>query len=598
MKKRLVLVFGSVDFPLEANDILVYNQKGGLPQDITSVCINDARLNRQEWAQRYDDFLASNLIEGAEDYNAVITGCNKNLSRSHHYIFNWIITLDNLMKEHEVTTVLITDLVNSFGFAPYYEAEGEVNKEFFYKRYDFIPALIKRYLETRAGVEVKVLRHHSKVRQWFRRLLRRYFLLFAKCFFYLRALGSLKKKTATYPELEEGDILVLNTRTPAHHKVFDLIERKYSNTIFFCAELTSSLGTNYQYAIEKGSRAVSFGAYISHFDLIRIMFKCLRFVWLSNVKYPYFEYLGVKVAYYDSYKEMVIAFFEAWVYQISLERFISELEQKYSRRVRLGTGEMFTPQAYITALVGKKYNCSTYQIQTTAISPLKEPNFVHCDFFLFHGLMLANRYQLDNPENKTRGRFIGNIQYSSQNASSEGVADEHNDVKKVVYFSQPVIDEDIEFEIIETLIGARGKFGYELLVKMHPRDSMNKFSRYSEALTMIDNNVPMDEYLKGVSLAVLKNSSIATDILIMGVPIIYCLFSEYMRNIRLDFLDPEYMGTLEQPDLLIPTLSAFKELKADFELYKQRYLVNNYDSKGVEEFLDNLIKLEPSKAHD
>ncbi|KYG76249.1 hypothetical protein EV198_3240 [Roseivirga ehrenbergii] len=598
MKRRLVLVFGSVDFPLEANDILVYNQKGGLPQDITSVCINDARLNRQEWAQRYDEFLASNLIEGADDYNAVIAGCNKNLSRSHHYIFNWIITLENLMEEHEVTTVLITDLVNSFGFAPYYEAEGEVNKEFFYKRYDFIPALIKRYLETRAGIEVKVLRHHSKVWQWFRRLLRRYFLLFAKCFFYLRALGSLKKKTATYAELEEGDILVLNTRTPAHHKAFDLIERKYSNTIFFCAELTSSLGTNYQYAIEKGSRAVSFGTYISHFDLIRIMFKCLRFIWLSNVKHPYFEYLGVKVAYYDSYKEMVIAFFEVWVYQTSLDRFMNELNQKYPGRLKLSTGEMFTPQAYVTNLVGKKYESDTYQIQTTAMTPLKEPNFVHCDYFLFLGRILADQYQMNNPEKESIGRFIGNIQYSSEDALAEIEVSKHDSVKKIIYFSQPVIDEDIEMEIVETLVGAKENLGYRLFVKMHPRDNINKFLKFSEELEFIDNSMSMSEYLNDASVAVLKNSSIATDILIKGVPIIYCLFSEYMRNTRLDFLDPEYIGTLEKIGELVPTLEDFQALKADFELYKQRYLANNYDSKGVEDFLKNLLSTEPLNGHD
>ena len=96
----------------------------------------------------------------------------------------------------------------------------------------------------------------------------------------------------------------------------------------------------------------------------------------------------------------------------------------------------------------------------------------------------------------------------------------------------------------------------------------------------------------------MKNSSIATDILIKGVPIIYCLFSEYMRNTRLDFLDPEYIGTLGEIGELIPTLEDFQALKADFELYKQRYLANNYNSQGVEEFLENLLLTEPLIGHD
>jgi hypothetical protein len=280
-------------------------------------------------------------------------------------------------------------------------------------------------------------------------------------------------------------------------------------------------------------------------------------------------------------KEMLIAYFDVIVYQKALENFVSRELPKTTSQSSIFTGEMYTPFAYVAMQVAKQNNLIGAQVQTTNMFIIEEPNYIFGDYFFFSSRSLAEGYRSKQLTNADKARFIGNVLNKKPSAFIP-----KKEYKNVVYFTQPITDEDIEQDIIGKLIDCSTQYGFKVYVKLHPRDKRDKLETFKDSIEIIDGSVSTEEYYKLMDIAVLKTSSIAAQIVLSGIPIIYCLFSDWARNGKLDYLDFNYSGTLQE-------LSAFdklfekglENLESDFVQYRNRYIQENSLDQGVDEFV-------------
>ena len=132
---------------------------------------------------------------------------------------------------------------------------------------------------------------------------------------------------------------------------------------------------------------------------------------------------------------------------------------------------------------------------------------------------MAENYEDIYPERKSYVKYLGN--FSEIEPARSKV---NRNIKNIMYFTQPKTDEDLEQDIIRELIRIKKNHGFNLYIKLHPRDSSEKLKDFSKDIYVIDRNQDFEFYEKYVDIAVLKTSSIATKLVFQNIPVIYCLF--------------------------------------------------------------------------
>jgi hypothetical protein len=295
----------------------------------------------------------------------------------------------------------------------------------------------------------------------------------------------------------------------------------------------------------------------------------------------YSHHKGIKTCVSDSLVEIVISHFEVDVYEKALDNFLKiELGECLSESSFLFTAEMYTPYAFSAAKVARKYSLQSFQLQTTNMFVTIEPDYIYCDYFFYNSKMLADEF--NKVSDKENAKYLGN--FTSEKPPK--VLLNTFSLQKVMYFTQPLTDEDIEKEIIQFLLGLKSEYGFELYIKLHPRDKIDKLTRFKTELDgIVHNESDFEDYMEDIDLAVLKTSSIASKIVLCGVPIIYCLFSEWARNGNLDYLDKSYLGSATNFKELKRGIENYEELVKDFKLYRDNYIKINDLENDVHKFI-------------
>ncbi len=578
---KLILAFSELSFELNSQDVVVYGHKIPLEkEDCSFIDVNECALNEKKLSEYFDDFLLRASVSFDSELTGILAGCNNNLYTNHLSVFKWVAAIDSVFMNNSVDEVVVTDLVDDSGYAPYYEAEGEAHSRFFYKPYDFIPKVLERYIKNKYNVNEHVLRRRFRIGLLYRKIMRRYFLLLFKFVFYFAKSRSYKylfqnKSNGRSVPIENFIV----SRSIAHFDSVSLLHKGLDNSLLFCGESGFTFGDNYRFSSKNTSDVVGFSSYLTSMDLVRSFVFVVKQL-LLKPKGIAVEYEGVEYSYSDAVTEMIVSSFEVDLLERAIINFIEG--EGISNNCILYTCEMYTPFTRSIANLGGVYGVKTVQLQTTSMFVGYEPNFVHCDYFVFNSKVLANSYASKYPSRRGAGIYLGNF---CTKRPDRAISLSSSGVRNVMYFTQPLTDEDIEQEIICELVRLGDLLGFKLKIKLHPRDSVKKIESFLNEVSVVDSCAEFDEYIVDVDLVVLKTSTIAAKAVISGVPVLYCLFSEWARNGKLDYIDHTYFGSIRRLNDIEDRLRSFVLLFDDFIRYRDSYLLDNDLYSGVEDFL-------------
>ena len=514
----------------------------------------------------------SKIIKGA--IYSSINNFNRNLILP---LFKWIDTIEYALAKYNFTEIVIVGFTKSIGYLPYYEAEGEIGSQLLYKDYDFIPALVENYFRNKE-VEVKIEQRKPVLNLRIRIFIRRYILLVYKVFAFL--LKKFKtRKLKTNPIDFKTIKFLFSTRSISHSEYMYNFLKAYNKEIIVHVNDGIHAGNKNLNFIKKQQyeNVATLYKTVSIAKVFTIFFSILKALFQVK-KNATFNVKGIKMNMSSSIREMLISYFDALIYKASI------LEIVKDNKVIIVTGEMYTPYAYTVSEIGKETGSLTVQLQTTAMSIRREPNFVYCDTFLMNSKANAEAFKNIHPLKSNSIDYYGSLLYNEISViETETVCK----LKKVVYFTQPLIEEEIEYKIIDTLLALESTYNYITYIKLHPRERPNKLERYNNSLNVIDNNLIFKEYIGEFDLAVIRNTSLGSSIILEGIPIITCLLSKAAKNSKMDYINHDYYGTIFSIDELQDKIDNFKHLNKEFIDYRENYIEVNELTKGISNFYNS-----------
>lgn len=585
---RLVLAFDE-EFDFKSDDIVIQGHKLNLPSNLEVIDVNSAVVQEEAISSTYEAYVESIKPELNPHQYSVLFGSNNNLYTNHLSLHKWIATIETVLKSKNIEEIVITDLVKGNNYAPYYEAEGEAHTRLLYKPYDFIPGVIFDYLSQKPDISNILTVHgiRSKTLRLARIFIRRDVLLLVKALFFLLQLLKYRFKGTKVLKYQGTASELFFTRSIAHFDGVANLHKFLKGSAVFCGEGGFTFGKNVGYTQQNTARLDYFLNYLTVLDIFKAIFKIYILRMSSNLR-RVIRVGGVKYSYSSAASEMFIAYFEVELFKISCVRFCDSIVKSGGNPI-LYCCEMYTPYALAVAEVGQEFNLTTVQVQTTNMFVIYEPNYVFCDYFVFTSKTLRDSYIEKYPDAEDKVLFLGNFyEPISQETIDLSNLSQPN---KVVYFTQPLTDEDIEQDIIESLCRLAEKVGYKLMIKLHPRDPVEKVTNFKGRCEIVGPTQEFEQYMKGVDLAVLKTSSIAAKIVLSGTPIIYCLYSEWARNGFLDYIDMSYAGTTTQIDQIETCISDFDATVKSFNEYRNKYITDNGLDLGIEYFIEQSQKL-------
>ncbi|WP_452598277.1 hypothetical protein [Pontimicrobium sp. MEBiC01747] len=574
---RLIIAFDT-NFKFNTTDTVIAKEKPSSIEDSQFIKVD--ALKEVDYVDDLEQ-LKDSLIKNYKSKNirgSIYSSIN-NFNRNWILpLFKWVDTIDSALLKQTFTEIIIIGYTKNIGYIPYYEAEGEIGSKLLYSDYDAIPCLIEEYLKSK-NINVLLKQKKSVFKLRIRVFIRRYILLIYKVIAFIKN----KYKTRHYKNqsIDFNKIKFLfSTRSIAHSEyMFNFLKTYNEETIIHVSDGLHAGNKNLNFIEnQKFKNVVVLYKTVSILKTISIFFNTVKA--LCKVKRnTFFEIKGIKINMSSVIKEMLISYFDALLYQASILSTIKD------NKIKLITGEMYTPYAYTVSEIGKDKANTTIQLQTTAMMVRKEPNFVYCDKFLMNSKENAEALKNIYPKKANQIEYYGSLLYNEKATTQ---LDNKRELKKIVYFTQPLIEEDIEYLIIDKLIELERIYNYKTYIKLHPRERASKLERYNNKLNIIDNNLIFKEYISEFDLAVIRNTSLGSSIILEGIPIITCLLSETARNSKMDYIDHNYHGTIFSINELKNKISHFETLKTEFKSYRENYIQMNELTKGVHHFYNSL----------
>lgn len=577
---RLVIAFDH-DFEFLDSDIII--------SDLKPVCVKDSLFakvevnpridyvkNIEDFVNGYFKILKSSLIKDV--IKCSINNFNRNWLL---HSLAWIHTLNNVIDKFSIDKIIIVGYTKPINYIPYYEAEGEIGSKILYKTKDVLPYMICKVLKDK-NLSYEILNKQSALSLKFKVLLRRYGLLVYKLFFF--SFKVIKRKKDKTLDTRKYRYVVLS-RAISHTEFVEKFVKTFKvDVLLHVSNSISSKDTNTKYvksnnfdnAIYNLNSVRLFHVIISFFEVSTAIIKVL----FSKNVYLYLE--GQKFNFSSALIEMLISYFDALVYKRSIETL------DFNPNSVLIISEMYTPQAYVVAKVARQKNLLSAQLQSFAMLLRKEPSFFYSDYFFTNNEQNAKVLRSIYPEHKDKINFIGNLSVVEQDNKA---TKEIKQLKKIVYFSQPLHNENKEeFSIINKLSNMEEIYGFELYVKLHPRETNEKYNKFPD-LKFIDQGLTFNQYIEDVDLAVIRTTSIGQQLILNNIPTIFCLLSETAKNAKVDFIDHKFFGTIFKIEDLEAKILEKNVLIDAFSDFRSNYIKQNNLDKGIYHFYKNISNL-------
>lgn len=582
---RLILIFdNTTNISFKKNDIVISENKiidNSLceinnylfPKHPNHYNINEINNIKNEFLSR-----AKNKIE--ED---VINGSFNDFNRKWIFPFLGIIELiNNIISNNKISQVLIYGYTSSMNTVTFYEAEGERNKRLLYNTSDVFPFHINNYFKS-ININPTIFSKKNRNLVVIRFFFRKYLLLIYKLIInlYRKLIHDLSNLFVSNKDeiIANNVVNMFCSRGVAHTKyVYKFIEENV-NSILFISDGIFSKGKNYKFVMNNNiSNHVRDINYISYKNIFWSFLKSLYYS--SNQKSFNVEIKGQKICFNNGVSEMIIAYFDVQIYKSALNNFISNK----SKLINLLSLEMYTAFAYVTNSVGKENSLKTYQIQSTAMMSRLEPNFVYCDKFLlktesekkvFRKLYNSNKFDFF-------GTFNDVFEFDYDLTK--------NKPKNILFFSQPD-NLELEKKLLIQILKISDEYEFKVSIKLHPRDSNDKFKEITNNdVTVYDGYYNFTTYKSNFDLAIVRTTSLSHDLILEGVPVIFCLFNDSDVNSPFLYLDKKFYGTIFNQDGFYRIFDNYQMFINKYRNYREKYLADNDFNKGRSFFYNSLHK--------
>lgn len=527
------------------------------------------------------------IRDEAEKYRLSFTANNKlreyhsfvdaNFNNFYNHVclesYKWLNTYNNIKGRYEIDNFIITDAHRNLDYVAYYGAEGETNGSLFYKQYDLVSNIIRKALR---GNNVKIDRMHSSTALFCRIVMRRLGLLSIKALLSFKS--SFKRsdnKQIVFPEY-----LFLSRGLAHTHYVLPYIE-EYNDGGLYVTSGYHAKESNEQYCLENGIDSILGRNYLKPIDVVVQYFVSLKLLLLkSSVKFPEFTYRDLRINMNSVMKEFIVSSFDANIYSTALSRFI----EKRGKNIKaLITGEMLTIFPYHIAQIAKKYKLYSIQLQTTLMAHKPQTKFAFCDKFLFKSSSDLESNINMNAFDADKYDFWGVM-------AKDRVRKKNDSIKKILFFTQP-IEKDSEIEIVNRLVDYCNNNGISLVLKPHPRDDNEYINRWSGKVNIISKDLNIDNYIEDIDVVIMRNSSIAQEVIIKNIPIIYCLFTDRFSLSKSSHIDRSYIGVCNDHVDLLNLLDNNTKLKDEFLSYRERIMTKLSLNKSLLDFHKALEKI-------
>ena len=541
---------------------------------------DDLELLKEKFVLTLTDILSRDA------FNSSFNNFYSHIFRS---IFKWIVLIEETLLEYPEMQIVLTEHINSENYLPYYEAEGEINRALFYKSYDFIPKYISDFLNVKS-IDHIILIRKSSLRLYMRIFLRRVVLLNAKLILSVKCYVSFRfnrKAKSFLNHINQGEVCtVLLSRGVAHTQYFLPYMLQNSNSLLFVSDGIKSHNKNLKLFEDLSLKGVSNLHYITFRDNFCVFIEIVNSLIKSSVVSNSTVFRDIVFNFRSCLREMLISQFEVKLYERSLDRFLCNLRNSGIFNIVVISGEMFTPYNAVIGSTSAKFDIKSIQLQTSMVDYWPQVKFVFCDKFVFTSYQAYKFYRSYNPDEATKYDFWGSfIELPKVKLTSE--------LRNVLYFSQPY-EKQNEIRVVQALVDATTLQGAQLYIKLHPRDSKQKFQSIKGVLKFVDNHF-IDNYLGNFQLTVVRTSAIGKEAILRGVPTVVILSTESDRTISNDYLQDRYKDFgcfVLNVDGLNKAIENFDNTVNEFVKFRDVFIEENRLSNKFPSFQSNLVELE------
>lgn len=524
---KIILVF-DLGVSYESGAIYLVEQK--LPQIPDDVQIIVSPHDVDSFELRDELNLFKNYICSHISDKLIIDAFSANFSNFYLNIFRntykWVWHLQNLQKKYGEIHVVISDFVKG-NYLPFYESEGEVNSMLFYKKYDFIPQIVAKYLYDNK-IDYKIIKSHTRVYQLVRIFLRRFCLFWIKPVVYIVKNLTLRqhRKSINGPHK-----IILLSRSIAHTHLFFPLQETSNKFMTLYNDGFFSKGTNHSFFLKHHGKGIQLFIYLRLFNIFKnfiLIHKALITTYFMTPRYVAFK--GLHLPLISLIREMLISYFDALIYADSLDSFLN----KNPNTDLVVTGETFTQFPYVLGKLLKNKNIKFIQYECGALNLMPNVEFVFGQKFLISSESVLLKYRELHPNEAYKMQFWGNTKQIATGFRNSKV------FRKIIYFSQP-FEYESQSSILKCLHQVSIKYGIKVDIKPHPRDYEIIKIAENYGFDLIDKTSFFSEYIGNYDLAIARTSSIVKDIILSRIPFLIALFSNQEQGILNEFITPNYI---------------------------------------------------------
>lgn len=434
-----------------------------------------------------------------------------------------------------------------------YEAEGEVNTLFMYKRYYYLSYFINEHLKNKFKGKIVFEQQVNKSKIVWKKKLRN-LIIFNFVILKQFIFRVLVFKRDYRQDKSVSLALVVSSRGIVQSEFISNYQKSQNDSLIIANEQSFRLFKHLRYLkANKISFLYAEGniGFFKFFSILNNYFSVLFKI--ANGKKYFINYKGIQINCNYFLKDMVTKDLDQVFYSYSVAKTLKKIESKQND-LKMISFEMFTSYAYYLKRITKLV---TFQVQTTLIEPKRNPNFILSDHFYFTNPITYKDFLNLNQDLKDKISCIPYLKYLGTSKKQL-----NTEIKLISYYTQP-IDLLEEQEIIDLLSEYCKERNIKLIIKPHPRQ-MGSFDQNSNNITIASKNIDSTDLIQESDVVITRSSSIGLDAWVYGVPPIFVKLNSTLQNQNIFYAPNDYLGTVTSLAKLKDVLNNYSNLKTEF----------------------------------
>lgn len=204
---------------------------------------------------------------------------------------------------------------------------------------------------------------------------------------------------------------------------------------------------------------------------------------------------------------------------------------KIAQPARLVNFELVGRMAGLEALAARENGVDSLTVQTALISSAPHPIFPHSNRFFVDSATTLSMISENGSRKKGEVAYAG-PPYSLGRMRAVDV------FRDVVFFSQPY-EHAVAIRIISKLCHWVRPNGGRVTLRLHPRDKLlnyeSLFETFADVLNL-EKGAGVAAVINSHDLCITRTSSVAKEAIAMGVPVLLCLWSDFDRSVKADYI--------------------------------------------------------------